>query len=255
MCLILFGYKVSRQYPLVLAANRDEFYNRPTAPMKFWKDIPSILGGRDLEQNGTWFGINKKGKFSALTNYRDPSSVKQNAPSRGELIVKYLLSKQSDKSFETHLLRDRHKFNGFNLLFGDINELFWFSNLKEKIVTIEPGIHGLSNKFLNTPWPKVKKGKQTLAKIIHDNINTDSLFSMLNDQTEPDISLLPDTGIGHEWEKILSPLYIQSRVYGTRSSTVMLIDQNDNIEITERTYEPENKKHYSDIKFVISPDR
>ncbi len=254
MCLILFGYKISTKYPLVLAANRDEFYNRPTAPMKYWEDMPSILGGRDLERNGTWFGINKRGRFSALTNYRDPSTIKQNAPSRGELIVNYLASKQPDTSFKSSLLRNRLKFNGFNLLFGDINDLFWFSNLKKKIVKIGPGIHGLSNKFLNTPWPKVEKGKQQLKKIIHDDLSTESLFSMLNDQTEPDKSLLPDTGIDHEWERILSPLYIQSEIYGTRSSTVMLIDRKGKIEIIERTYDPENKNHFSDVQFIIQPD-
>jgi len=251
MCLILFGYKVSKDFPVVLAANRDEFYNRPTAPMTFWEDTPNILGGRDLEQNGTWFGINKKGKFSALTNYRDPSSIKQNAPSRGEIIVDYLESNQKDNSFQKTLLNNRLQFNGFNLLFGDRNDLFWFSNLKDKIEKIKPGIHGLSNKFLNTPWPKVEKGKEQLKKIIDDNLTAASLFSMLNDQTEPAPHLLPDTGIGSDWERILSPLYIQSETYGTRSSTILLIDSKGKIKVTERTYNPSNKDLFSDAHFVL----
>ena len=253
MCLILFGYKISSKYPLILAANRDEFYQRPTAHMHFWEDKPSILAGKDLQQGGTWFGVNQKGIFAGLTNYRNPAAIKQNAPSRGEIIIDFL---ESGKSIETHFKPFKKKaasYNGFNLIFGNKDNLFWFSNLKNTIKKITPGIHGLSNRFLNTPWPKVESGKKALQKIISETITSESLFSILTDQSVPDDSLLPHTGMGLEWERILSPLFIQSDIYGTRSSIVMLMNQNGNIKITERSYHPENKLLYKDQKFFFTP--
>ncbi|MCD4674654.1 MAG: NRDE family protein [Desulfobacula sp.] len=252
MCLILFGFKVSKKYPLILAANRDEFYQRPTAPMHFWQDKPSILAGKDLEHGGTWFGIRKNKTFAALTNYRNPAAIKQNAPSRGDIIIDFL---DSNESYEAHFNPFKKRagsYNGFNLLFGNKDHLFWFSNLKNAIKKIEPGIHGLSNRFLNTPWPKVESGKKKLQQIISETITPESLFSMLTDQSVPDDSLLPDTGMGLEWERILSPLFIQSDIYGTRSSTVMLMDQDGNVEVTERTYNPENIPAFKDHNFSFA---
>ncbi len=252
MCLILFGYKVSKKYPLVLAANRDEFYQRPTAPMHLWKNTPGILAGKDLEQGGTWFGVHKNGTFAALTNYRDPASIRSEAPSRGEIIINFL---ESNKPTETHFARLKKKknpYNGFNLLFGNKEDLFWFSNLNDTIEKIAPGIHGLSNQFLDTPWPKVESGKKALQDIICGTITSESLFAMLADQSVPDDDQLPQTGVGLEWERMLSPLFIQSDTYGTRSSTAMLMDQNGTIEITERTYDPQNKRTYKDHRVIIS---
>jgi len=142
-------------------------------------------------------------------------------------------------------------YNGFNLIFGSKEELFWFSNLKNTIEKISPGIHGLSNRFLDTPWPKVASGKRALEQVINETISSESLFSILTDQSIPDDSLLPDTGVELEWEKILSPLFIRSDTYGTRSSTVMLMDKDGHIEITERTYDLKNNLKYSDRQFSI----
>ena len=252
MCLILFGYKISRKYPLILAANRDEFYQRPTDRMHFWQSNPSILAGKDLDQGGTWFGVNKNGTFAALTNYRDPAAIKQNAPSRGEIIIDFLESKKPSETYFNAVKKKADLYNGFNLIFGSKEELFWFSNLKNTIEKISPGIHGLSNRFLDTPWPKVASGKRALEQVINENISSESLFSILTDQSIPDDSLLPHTGVELEWERILSPLFIQSDIYGTRSSTVMLMDKDSNIEITERTYDPENNLKYSDRHFAIT---
>jgi uncharacterized protein with NRDE domain len=249
MCLILIGYKISNKYPLILAANRDEFYQRPTAPMHFWENNPGILAGKDLEQGGTWLGLNKIGRFAALTNYRDPGSLKQNAPSRGEIIIDYLVSKKSSQTHFKDFKKKSAAYNGFNLVFGDTDELFWFSNLKNKMEQITPGIHGLSNKHLNTSWPKVVSGKKALKKIIYDNITSEELFSMLCDQFVPDDDLLPETGVGLEWERILSPLFIRSDIYGTRSSTVILIDRDGGIEVTERTYNHKINLDYKDRHF------
>ncbi len=253
MCLILFAHKISEKYPLILASNRDEFYQRPTAPMAFWKDHPSILAGRDLEGGGTWLGINENGRFGAITNFRDPASLKTHAPSRGEIIVDYLNHKKSTFEFLNNFKDQSDKYNGFNLLFGDSNSLYWFSNRKNQILEIQPGVHGISNRFLNTPWPKVEKGKKALKRISSTTLSSEKLFSILLDCTVAKDSKLPDTGIGLEWERILSPLFITSPVYGTRASTVMLMDNKGNIKVTERTYDPVDINQFQDKKFIIEP--
>jgi uncharacterized protein with NRDE domain len=253
MCLILFGYKVSEKYPLILAANRDEFHQRPTKSMHFWQESPYILAGKDLEQGGTWMGINKDtGRFAALTNYRDPAALNATAPSRGGIIVDFLTTNADINTHSIDFQKTAHAYNGFNLLFGTKEELYWFCNVKNSMEKVPPGVHGLSNRFLDTPWPKVESGKKALQKVIDKNINRDALFSILTDQYTPDDTALPDTGIGLEWERLLSPLFIQSPTYGTRSSTVLLMDQKGNIEVTERSYTPENKLDFSDEHFTIS---
>ncbi len=251
MCLIVFGYKVSKEYPLVLAANRDEFYRRPTLPMHFWEDSPEILAGKDLEQGGTWFGIHKNGRFAALTNYRNPAAIKPDAPSRGEIIINFLNSKKSPVEFIHDFRPKALSYNGFNLIFGNLDHLFWFTNVIDTIERIAPGIHGISNRFLNTPWPKVESGKKALKKTMTHSITPDHLFSFLKESSVPDDDRLPETGVGLEWERILSPLFIKSDTYGTRSSTTMLTDQKGNVNITERTYFPEKGLEYKNLNFFI----
>ncbi|MDA8135954.1 MAG: NRDE family protein [Desulfobacteraceae bacterium] len=251
MCLILFGYKISKEFPLILGANRDEFYRRPTDAMHFWEDPPGILAGKDLEQGGTWFGIGKNGTFAALTNYRNPAALKPKAPSRGEIILDFLNSNASPERFIRDFAPKANSYNGFNLILGNPDRLFWFTNVTCKIEEIGPGIHGLSNRFLNTPWPKVESGKKALEKIIQGPITPDQLFSILKDSTVPGDPSLPDTGVGLEWERILSPLFIESPTYGTRSSIAMLVDQKYNINITERTYSAGNRLEQRDRRFLI----
>ncbi|MFH2060693.1 MAG: NRDE family protein [Pseudomonadota bacterium] len=254
MCLVLIGYQVSNKYPLIFAANRDEFHQRPTDPMHFWEQDSCILAGKDLEQGGTWFGVHTSGRFAALTNYRDPSSDKTNAPSRGEIIVDLLTSQTPCDLYFIENKKKMTTYNGFNLLFGNIRELFWFSNVQKRVEKIPSGIHGLSNQDLNTAWPKVERGKKALKQTIKKSITPPSLFSVLADQHIPKDPLLPDTGVGIEWERLLSPVFIQSDTYGTRSSTVMLINQKGNMRITERTYpDPGNSKLFTDRDFLITP--
>ena len=252
MCLILVGYKVSRQYPVILIANRDEFYARPTSSLHSWKK-PPIFAGKDLEQGGTWFGVNREGTFAALTNHRDPAATKQNAPSRGEIIVDFLASQTPYEVHFNTLKKTFGRYNGFNLVFGNQKELFWFSNLKQTIETISPGIHGLSNRFLNTAWPKVLSGKKALGKALQAVITPESLFSVLTDESIPEDDQLPDTGVGLEWERRLSPLFIQSDTYGTRSSTVMLMAQDNTITLVERIYDPQNKNKFTDKHLCFTP--
>ncbi len=251
MCLIVFAYKVLKEYPLILAANRDEFYRRPTLGMHFWEDLPDILAGKDLEHGGTWLGVHRSGMFAALTNYRNPADIKPNAPSRGEIIIDFLNSKKSPEHFIHDLGPKASLYKGFNLIFGNMDHLFWFTNLTRRIEKITPGIHGLSNRFLNTPWPKVESAKKALKKIMGKTITPDHLFSLLKDRTVPEDDMLPETGIGFEWEKILSPLFIESDTYGTRSSTVLRVDKKRNMKITERSYFHEHNLEYKDLDFVI----
>lgn len=256
MCLLLFGLKTCKSFPFILAANRDEFYQRPTAAMDFWPENPSILAGRDLEHGGTWFGINTRGSFAALTNYRDLSTLKQKAPSRGDIIVEFMNFKGDIPDFLAQLKRKSSRYNGFNLLIGDSGNLYWFSNQTNIITPVPPGIHGISNHLMDTPWPKVTHGKKALAKAIDtDQLDFTALFDLLSDSSRPLDSQLPDTGIGLEWEQILSPLFIQSPSYGTRSSIAMGITPQGQIKVTERTYYPDKTSPHTDRHFSLFPEK
>jgi uncharacterized protein with NRDE domain len=237
MCLILFSYKSHPKYRLILAANRDEFYKRPTASSQFWAENPNILGGRDLEKMGTWIGITRTGRFAAITNYRDPSLMLENAKSRGELVSNFLFSNDSPGEYLNKVKLKSSLYKGFNLLVGDSSSFLYFSKLKN-VEEIIPGIHGMSNDQLNTPWPKVERGKNTLEKCIQQKTSLipECLFELLADSNRVTDSELPNTGVGLEWERILSPIFVQSADYGTRSSTVLTIDYQNHVTFTERSF-------------------
>ncbi len=237
MCLIIFSYCMNPEFPLVLAGNRDEFYSRPTLSLGFWDDDPSILAGRDLKEMGTWLGISKNGKIAAITNFRDPSSLKPDAPSRGDLIRNYLQGADPPHTYLKKVKKRGQEYNGFNLLAGDENQLFYYSNQSDPIIEMTPGLYGLSNHLLDTPWPKVEKGKSTIKPIFStSSIDIDAVFNTLYDTSFPLSDQLPDTGIGDAWEKVLSPMFIKSDSYGTRSSSVLIISKTGHITFAERTY-------------------
>ncbi len=236
MCLILLSYHDHPSYGLILAANRDEFYDRPTAPLGFWDEAPHVLAGRDLKSGGTWLGVTKTGRICAITNFRDPAVQLIDAPSRGLLVADFLKGSESPQEYLQKVKEAGGKYNGFNLIAGDESGIFFCSNRADNIVKLSPGIHGLSNRLLDTPWPKVAKGKRYLEKILSSNeINCESIFDLLSDRDMPDDRDLPETGVGIEWERILSPLFIKSDIYGTRSSSIVLIGK-ENITFMERTY-------------------
>ena len=238
MCLLVFALKAHPSYKLILAANRDEFYERPTAPAKFWDENPHLLAGRDLKAGGTWLGITKQGKIAAITNYRDPSSLKKNAPSRGRIVSNYLAGSEGSDVYLKKLLKDADRYNGFNLILGNRDDLYWYSNRSEGYRRLSAGIYGLSNHLLDTPWPKISLSKNTLAHLISrgKNLSPEPLFRLLADRSVPDDSRLPSTGVGIEWERILSPVFIMSSNYGTRSSTLLFIDRQDHVSFYERTF-------------------
>jgi uncharacterized protein with NRDE domain len=240
MCLILFSYNIHPRYKLIFAANRDEFYDRPTRPAQFWNNSPDLLAGKDLKGGGTWMGITRSGRFAAITNFREPELMMDNPPSRGFLVLDFLETDSSPENYLSVIKETGQLYNGFNLLVGTFDRLHYYSNRQNKIIEIPPGIHGLSNHLIDTDWPKVKKGKRLLAEMIsqHDFPDMETLFSVLQDRSKPPDQLLPNTGVSLERERILSPLFITSDNYGTRSSTILLWDRNGNIDFSERSFTP-----------------
>jgi len=238
MCLIFLSVKNHPTYKLIIAANRDEFYNRKTAPAHFWEDHPNIVGGRDLEASGTWMAMNKNGKISLVTNYRDPANINPKAPSRGQLVSDFLVNANSPKEYLTGLSQRASHYNGFNLLMGNPDELWYLSNYRKGIQKLEPGVYGLSNHLLDTPWPKVQRGKEKFGKTIGDSvIEPDTLFDLLYDEQLAEDQVLPNTGIGLDRERALSSMFIKTDGYGTRCSTVILVSQDNQVLFSERVYD------------------
>jgi uncharacterized protein with NRDE domain len=237
MCLIVFANNVLEDYKLIFAANRDEFYNRPSEQADFWKDRPDLLAGKDLQAGGTWMGITRKGKFAAITNFRDLKNNRNDAPSRGELTLDFLVKDVTPEEYYNRLKSELNNYNGFNLILGNIDELYYFSNKTDGLTKLEPGIHGISNAILDTPWPKVEKSNRQLKHLIEQqNIHPWEILNLLDDTSLAKDEELPDTGVGLELERILSPIFIKSEKYGTRSSTIVTVDKNNNVKFVEKTY-------------------
>lgn len=242
MCLILFGYDVHPAYRLIVAANRDEYYDRPAKPLDFWEDNSEILAGRDMIGMGTWMGISRSGRFAAITNYRDPRSQKSDAPSRGLLVSRFLSGNLSPKHYLESVRKSGHEYNGFNLLIGDRSDLLYYSNRENEILQITPGIYGLSNHLLDSPWHKVEKGKAALKQVFAETeIDSDAIFHILGDREYPPDDKLPDTGVGIAWERLLSPIFVASKTYGTRSSSVLLIKKTNEVFFEERSFIPQRQ--------------
>lgn len=242
MCLILLAYQQHPEYPLIVIANRDEFYQRPTQAAHWWPDAPTIWAGRDTKGGGSWFGVNRAGRWAALTNFRNGFQEKPNAPTRGHLVTGFLQPDAPDgQTYLTALQPDADRYNGFNLLTYDGSTLLHYSNVSNVITTVQPGIHGLSNALLNSDWPKVHRGKAHLAKLIATDaaLTTEDAWEALRDTTRPDDANLPSTGIPLEWERKLSAMYIETEGYGTRCSTVLRYDRHGHCHVTERSYVPE----------------
>lgn len=251
MCLIVFSYKSHPKYDLIFAANRDEFYKRPTREAQFWDEQPHVLAGKDLKAGGTWMGITKNGFLSALTNYRDPSIKKENPPSRGHLVLDYLIEEKDPEAYVKEIDAKADQYNGFNLIAGNLDRLAYYSNQKEGYKMLGPGIYGLSNHFLDIPWPKVVQTKNELRKMAkQEKINKEDLFNLLGNDQPADDKDLPDTGIPKEIEKAVSPPFIKMEEYGTRSSTVLLIDKSGKATLEEcrfnnGTQEVESRNQFS----------
>ena len=239
MCLIAVAYHKHPRYKLILIANRDEFYSRATQKAKFWDTdgYPDILAGKDLEAGGTWMGIAKSGKWAALTNYRDPEWKLENPISRGKLVLNFLTNSDSTQKYAQILNNEADKYLGYNILLGDADQIIHFSNFDKSPTTIKEGLFGVSNALLDTSWPKLDKAKASLKEIVNnEHIDKEYLFSVLHDDTEASENQLPNTGIPYKWEKAISPLFIKTKTYGTRSSSILLMDYLGNINFTERIF-------------------
>jgi len=240
MCLILFAYEMHPRYQLALAANRDEFYDRPTQGLAYWDDVPQVLAGRDLKARGTWLGMTPTGRLAAITNFREPDNVKAQAPSRGQLVTDFLTGDETPEQYCGRISAIGQRYNGYNLILGDPNSLCYCSNRSTQVTKLEPGYYGLSNHLLDTPWPKIENGKQRFQALLNhaEAVASESLFTLLQDRDLPPDKHLPNTGVGLEWERLLAPLFIQSSIYGTRSSSIILIDRTGQVTFTERTFDP-----------------
>jgi len=239
MCILFLAINQHKEFPLIILANRDEFQERPTKSAHFWKEYPDLLAGRDEKEGGTWLGVTRTGRISALTNYRDIPLHKEGRLSRGLLVRDYLMSEKSSKEYLDFLVADKDKYNPYNILIGNKEELFVYNNISNEIQKLENGFHGLSNAYLNSPWVKLSRGIEAMRNHILDNkINPEELFSIMQDETKAPDELLPDTGVGLEKERFLSSIFLKSPVYGTRSTAMLLFDRHNTVSFYEKSYNP-----------------
>lgn len=239
MCLLVLAWKSHPRYRLVLAGNRDEFHDRAAAPLNWWQDDPRILGGRDLKAGGAWLGVARSGRFGVVTNYRDLQAPVEGAPSRGNLIPRFLTGATSPKEFLDDLRGAALRYSGFNLLVGGTRALYYFSNRGPKAPTaLAPGVYGLSNHLLNTPWPKLARTQERFAKLLAEpDLAADDLFAMLADREQAPIDNLPSTGLPADWERVVSSPFIVNERYGTRCSSLLLVERNGRTVLHERRFD------------------
>ena len=253
MCLIVFALDAHPEHRLVVAANRDEFYARPTAAAAWWSDAPELLAGRDLREGGTWMGVTRGGRFAAVTNYRETIPPRPGALSRGHLVSGFLRADAPAPEWMRELAPRAAEYGGFNLLADDGASLLWLSNRSgEPPRAVEPGIHGLSNALLDTPWPKVERGREGMRDALASPADAleESLFRVLAHAEPAPDALLPATGVGAERERALSSLFIATPEYGTRSSTVLLMGRDGRTRFTERRFDPATGQ-WSESRFEL----
>ena len=235
MCLIAVAWRARADLPLVVAANRDEWRERPAEPARWWTRHPDLLAGRDLKAGGTWMGVTRNGRFAAVTNFRDPSDKRSTARSRGGLVTEFLLGAEAPLAFLASLAARVHEYNGFNLILGDGEGLYYYGSREGAARAIEPGVHGLSNHQLDEPWPKVTRARSAMQQALVDRDPALRLFEMLSDSEGAPDRELPDTGVGIELERRLAAPLITGVTYGTRASTVIKLAADGNVQLEERS--------------------
>lgn len=247
MCLIVFAHEHHPNYPFIFAANRDERHERPTRQAHFWEDRREILAGRDEVAGGTWCGVTRGGRFAAISNFRDPTAHDSEAPSRGGLVTGFLADQRPPGKHLKELEEKASAYNGFNLLVGDLKdgEIHYYSNRGGSSRRLGSGIYGLSNHLLDTPWPKVTRSKKRLAELADPDTDcrpdTDKLFALLQSTDRPPDEKLPNTGLELETERLVSAPFIVNPAYGTRSSTVIVLNQEGTLTFIEKTYNPDGE--------------
>ena len=259
MCIAAFAWNPDSETPLLLAANRDEFFARPTEPMRWWPDSP-VLAGRDLKANGAWLGITRHGRFAMLTNIRNPNLRRTAAPSRGNIVKNFLESAVPTSTFVAALASIAPRYEGFNLLCGEVNgasrELWFISSAAHDACRLDQGQYGLSNASLDTEWPKLTRLKQGLRHALAErNVAAQDarLMRLLHNTTPTAERQLPNTGVPLEWERSLGSIFINRDSYGTRASTVLRIGSGS-ANVAEMNYAPDaNSSRCNDFSFEISP--
>ncbi|WLT32404.1 NRDE family protein [Geothrix sp. PMB-07] len=244
MCLIAFHWQTDGTLPLLVAANRDEFYARPTAPMAWW-DGGRILAGRDLEAGGTWLGLTPAGRFAALTNHRDPKALRAGTPSRGQLPVRFLEGRGSAASFLDELRTEAPAFNPFSLLLYDGRDLLGYESRLDRRIAFTPGIHAVSNGAFDEPWPKVEALKAGMAA---GGLDDEGLLGLLAEPRAYGDDLLPQTGVSLDWERALSPAFIRTPTYGTRASTLVRLGL-ETVMVLEQRFTRDGPQGRSEFRF------
>ena len=254
MCLLVFAWQSHPRYPLVLAGNRDEFHARPAAAAAWWPSPAGVLAGRDLQAGGTWLGIHRDGRFAVVTNYREAAADTTGRRSRGELVVDYLASRHTPAHWVEALAERQQDYGGYNLLVGDRRDAHYLTNRGDDIIGLRPGVYGLSNHRLDTPWPKVQKARDRLRdEIDQRDLAAEPLFRILADRSPAPDDELPDTGVPPEWERLLSATFIVSPNYGTRVSSVLLVAADGRTEFEERSYGADGDL-MGETHHVVAPD-
>ncbi len=240
MCLLIAAFGVHPRYPLVLAGNRDEFHARPTAPLGWWTEPEGMLAGRDLAAGGTWLGVGRDGRLAVVTNFRDRATAPGTAPSRGTLIPGFLGGDLCAMDYARQLTGHAAEYAGFNLLLADASGVAYVVNRPvPRATALAPGLYGLSNHHLDTPWPKLVRSRDRVAALIEqDAVTADALLAALRDRVPADDHELPDTGIGLERERLVSAPFIVDPAYGTRSATAVLVEHDGMVTVHERRYDP-----------------
>lgn len=236
MCLIVFAWRPGHAQPLIVAANRDEFYARPSRMLGAWDDAPGVYAGRDLEAGGTWLGVGPAGRFAALTNIRDPQQA-QGARSRGELVAAFLRGESGVEAYLDSVASRSQQYSGFNLLVGDSHSLGYLNAREAQVRLLGEGVYGLSNAGLDTPWPKLVKARSGLVQQLSDP-QPGTLLELLGDNLQAADSELPETGVGLSTERLLSSVFIASQNYGTRASTVLIVEADGRRRLVERSFGP-----------------
>jgi len=249
MCLIVFQINQHPRYKFILAANRDEEYARPTMAAHFWPEYPVLLAGKDLSAKGTWLGITKQGKFAAITNdYTGSMPLQPTGVSRGKLVLDYLIGNEAPFAYMQRIQAKSAQYSGFNLIAGSIAQLYHYNNSNNEIAEIETGIHAISNATLDTPWPKVVQTKKAISALgDQPSIDEESLFRIMADKTPALDELLPDLPLPIEQKRAVSANFIETPYFGTRSTTLLLVDQDNQVTFVERTYLPNDRT--SDVRF------
>mgnify|MGYP000020578388 CR=1 FL=1 len=242
MCILFLSVKRHAKYPLIICANRDEFHQRPTEKMHIWPEN-NILAGKDIEAGGSWLGLSSDGKFSAVTNFRLATAIAPHKKSRGHLVVGALEQLPDSEA----LIESSISYNGYNLVFGELDALKCFDSINQKTHDIEQGFHSISNGALDDVWPKMAHGQHLLEQLISTtvDIQVEQLFALMENQQKADESELPNTGLEPHWEKLLSSIFIVSPDYGTRATSILMVDQQGNVEVYDRGYDAQGKVTYA----------